>query len=518
MDCAFLYRFLKQLLHMLLCCVDFMAHKLMVVAHKLMVGQSTAILVHTHPEHKALERSYDKLVKGIQQSPGGIRTALTPLGIWSQEDVSYLSNESHDRIEHAKRIVDVMMNKVKIDSSIYRDIINILEEEVWLKASLNVLKQNYKQLVPPDTDSSDSSDDSDCDESDSGDDSDNLYSFQVKSKSSFELSQFSSTCRGEDLEFQTEQIRGQFASLITSGMMSIPSNRDRDEHQNLIFFLSELKAFQAQDTDAKRKCMLFNEKHIRRMKRKCSSVRDVFESMRGYYSWFDFRLIEKIINTFCKRDQEINKSLNDYKAALETYCKARLHRNNVRIVAGPTDRYQCVFLIDCKYRQMRISTIRNISTIICNVFELTERGALQFHAVEKGSVILIYTMPQHVANIVFPLTRQQVEALEQNSIYSQEGTIYTGSLSSRQSLSTSIIPAMFTVLGAAIGNIAGPTKLAAQYSPINSVSHLPAFSAATGLVLGIIFGASLGYIVLALFEMVFLLLTAIFRVCQIGEF
>ena len=54
-------------------------------------------------EYEALEQSYDKLIACLEQSPNDVVDKLKPSGILAPGDLSFLSNQNHDKDEKARK-------------------------------------------------------------------------------------------------------------------------------------------------------------------------------------------------------------------------------------------------------------------------------------------------------------------------------------------------------------------------------------------------------------------------------
>ena len=85
-------------------------------------GESTG-----NPEYDAIKRSYPVLVECISQDPRVIHDWMIPLGILSSKDERYLRNPAHDDSDKARAIVDVIMDQVKRDHSLYEKFVAILK-------------------------------------------------------------------------------------------------------------------------------------------------------------------------------------------------------------------------------------------------------------------------------------------------------------------------------------------------------------------------------------------------------
>ena len=198
-------------------------------------------------------------------------------------------------------------------------------------------------------------------------------------------------------------------ALVTSVVISM--KQSNVQVVDVIFFLSEIEALQAKLTTARKQCLLFDKKFVTSLQKKCHNINDIFTEIKGYYSWFNYFLIQKIIKTFCRHDNDINQMIEDYKHKMKRYSKNRVCRvsqNGFNFLRK--DRLPIVFKIDKKWDTMRVSAINTITATIRQVLNLRE-STICLRTVSNGCVELTYDLPEHVADIVFPLPEAQMTTL-----------------------------------------------------------------------------------------------------------
>ena len=386
---------------------------------------------YENPEHEAITRSYPVLVGCISQCPKDIKDCLVPLGILAPADLHYLTNHSHDNDDKARRIVDRLQAKVKEDRSCFRNIIEYFGKISSIKRGLDKLKESYAQVLeenqkwnislehpnPQDSTKTSSSEWSfhTANSSFSSTESLNLY-MSVKKEPSLSAHGDRQICFEErDLMYETRIIKEKFSSLIT--MVVISMRNSGVLVQDFIFFLSRIETFKADLTSTKNQLMLFNGKLVRQLNRKCQTVNQIFEEVDGFYSWFNHNLIKEIIETFCKNDKAVGQMMDEYSCRFKNYCKNRLcrvQRNGFNFLHK--DRTPVIFKIDREWQVMRISTIDTITAIIRHVLKV-KRSTICLRSASNGCVELTYDIPDQVADMVFPLPRDQVDALEKHKIY-----------------------------------------------------------------------------------------------------
>ncbi len=96
-----------------------------------MAGCGVATSKPDNPEHRALTKSFPKLVKCIARSPGEITDELIPFTIFSTDEKCDLRGSRLGDRDKARKIVDIVMSKVKAEPSFLSNFIGILEKLDW---------------------------------------------------------------------------------------------------------------------------------------------------------------------------------------------------------------------------------------------------------------------------------------------------------------------------------------------------------------------------------------------------
>ena len=241
-----------------------------------------------------------------------------------------------------------------------------------------------------------------------------LYQAIVEEPITIDVSDTSTVPEERTLIRETKQIRIKFAGLVAKVMKSIEENKVTIKR--LATFFHQMKATRC--TTAENPLMLFTNEAIRDIETNCKDIDDVFRKLPGYYSWFNYDLIEGIIDAFCDKNADLKTRLSNYQINMRKYCKNRLYRFPHSLNGfgeHRDDTESCVFKIDKEWEEMRFSDIDTVTEIICDVLEL-EKVAVHLRSASNGCVQLTYDIPQHVAGTVFPLTKDRKRALEKHGI------------------------------------------------------------------------------------------------------
>ena len=100
------------------------------------------------PEYRTLTQCYPTLVTCLQQSPNDIADRLRPFGIFAHEDWLFLTHESKDRDQKARRIIDVVILQVKLNPQVAHTFRLALEGAgTWTKAAVSELETTYNSFT-----------------------------------------------------------------------------------------------------------------------------------------------------------------------------------------------------------------------------------------------------------------------------------------------------------------------------------------------------------------------------------
>ena len=183
----------------------------------------------------------------------------------------------------------------------------------------------------------------------------------------------------------------------------------------LTLYLEQIEALEPVSTAVQGRILLFQSDTIDAIEKECKSIEQVLKCLKGYYSWFNYRFIEDIAEVFCEKSIEVQQELTRYKQSFIEYCNKRLLYLPDEAIPPKKDTTQCVFKIEEDWNSMTIKQLKPIKAIIRKVLQLKER-AIRLRSVKNGCVELTFDIPAHVANIVFPLSKEKVDMLTEHQI------------------------------------------------------------------------------------------------------
>ena len=136
-----------------------------------------------------------------------------------------------------------------------------------------------------------------------------------------------------------------------------------------------------------------------------SSIPDIFASLCSHMSFFDYELLEQIILKF--EDQNVLKKLDDYKKAIDSYCKNPLRQLPPNSLTNMDQNHRgcktsVKIKLDAEWNNATLADIRGFRQKFAAIFEIKEE-LLNLCSVEKGciltnfhvhtSICLLYTSP-----------------------------------------------------------------------------------------------------------------------------
>ena len=98
-------------------------------------------------EYEALNQSYASLIKCVRQSPNAIADELKSSGKLAPEVLSFLSNQTHDDGEKARKLIDAILDQVQNEPQVFDTFVSAMKAAgSWTKAAVCKLESKYKSL------------------------------------------------------------------------------------------------------------------------------------------------------------------------------------------------------------------------------------------------------------------------------------------------------------------------------------------------------------------------------------
>ena len=356
------------------------------------------------PEYIALTSCYPTLVSCIQQSPNSIADML--IERLAPKTIQDLRNPYLNPDDKARAILDAVLTQVKRDRSVFDIFTKALRDAgQWTREVVYELEQTYTSLL----DNCKQTQSSATFYHQSGDTSLNPYT----GSGPYRMTSCPDENETGPLGVNLSQIRGRFAILQIKVLEAI--EKQMVGIKRFATFLQTIKATDIPTTTAYQGCLLTPDT-IHEVKTQCKDVDDLFTILeQGYYSWFNFELIEEIVNAFCYEDATVCSELARYQLLVREHCEITLSENEFGVLRDGT--VSCVFKINKQQDTISFITLTVIKQTICEILKLTRVALFLQSARSKDCIELMYDLPVHVAQALFPLSQHQLEALEKQDIF-----------------------------------------------------------------------------------------------------
>ena len=388
------------------------------------------------PEYQTLQHCYPRLLTCITRAPNDVVIRLIPFGILTQSDLSFFSSQANTDAEKAKRILDAVRLQVQLDNQTYYSLIEALElQGLWTKAVCNELKRTHRHYCSQAQPSSSSVASDDTvpsteallrlssvaiqspasqpipDSPDLRSVSLNIYQYAVKQtklETDFNLEE-------RELKRKTEDMVHKFAALVIAVIKALV--RNNESVRSMCTYLHHIVAVEAVSIAAREPVLYFTKEFLDEAETSCTDIDGLFRKLDGYYSWFNYRLVKNIINAFLDEDIKVQTKLSEYEKQMKRYCDNRICHLQDSVngfgTHGHSGEPHVYKVNEIGWDQMRVNQLEEVKEI---VGEIVGVKFLLIRSVRNGCVELTLDFQTHVANAVFPLTQDQVDALKKHNI------------------------------------------------------------------------------------------------------
>ena len=149
--------------------------------------------------------------------------------------------------------------------------------------------------------------------------------------------------------------------------------------------------------------------------RNAGSIEDVLWVIRDYFSFFNYHVIEHIVNGLGTDQDKVE--LQTYKEQFCQYSKRRIYE--CPPVYGPmsrADHADLVLKVDSAYEQFTVEELENFEYRLTKIFQVSPQNVLRLCRVEEGCLQLMFQVPSFVQREIFPLSSEQESALVEESV------------------------------------------------------------------------------------------------------
>ena len=144
--------------------------------------------------------------------------------------------------------------------------------------------------------------------------------------------------------------------------------------------------------------------------RSAGSIENVLFIIRDYFSFFNYRVIEHIVDGLGTDQDRVE--LQNYKKEFEQYSKRRVYECPPEYGSkSNADHVDLVVKVDSVYNEFTVEELKKFQYRLSRIFCVTPQSVLRLCRVEEGCLQLIFQIPSFVQQEIFPLSSEQESAL-----------------------------------------------------------------------------------------------------------
>ena len=133
------------------------------------------------------------------------------------------------------------------------------------------------------------------------------------------------------------------------------------------------------------------------------SIDRVFAILSQYWSFFNYELLEHIIN--CKGTPNDIVNLEEYKEELKVFCRRRIDEVP-KYALGQISASETTVQMKLDLDHPTLNGIRDVKQRICKILAVPP-STLHIYSTSDGCVELAVWMPTHIRKQLFPVTNKQ---------------------------------------------------------------------------------------------------------------
>ena len=203
---------------------------------------------------------------------------------------------------------------------------------------------------------------------------------------------------------ESQEIMIQFQKLVSSTIQSF--KRRRVPLDDLVSHVMTLGAFDTVFKESQVPAFRFCFKELKA----ADTIPKVFMILNDYFSFFNYHIIEHIINTLgTKRDKA---KLQRYKEDFIRYAKRRIFECLPEFGSVSDADHADIFVkLDSQYEEYTVIQIEAFRYKLSEILCVSSQGILRVCRVDEGCIQLMFQVPSFVQQEIFPLSGEQEKAL-----------------------------------------------------------------------------------------------------------
>ena len=144
--------------------------------------------------------------------------------------------------------------------------------------------------------------------------------------------------------------------------------------------------------------------------RNARSIEDVLFIIRDYFSFFNYRVIEHIVDGL--GTEQDRAELQKYKKEFDEYSKRRVYECPPDYGSkSNADHVDLVLKVDSVYEDFTVKELKKFQYRLGRIFCVSPQSVLRLCRVEEGCLQLIFQVPSFVQEELFPLSSEQESTL-----------------------------------------------------------------------------------------------------------
>ena len=144
--------------------------------------------------------------------------------------------------------------------------------------------------------------------------------------------------------------------------------------------------------------------------RGAESIEEVLYIIRDYFSFFNYRVIEHIVDGLGTDQDRVE--LQNYKREFDVYSKRRIYECPPDYGSkSSVDHADLVLKVDSMYDDFTVEELNKFQHRLSRILGVSPQSVLRLCRVEEGCVQLIFQVPSFVQQVIFPLSSERESAL-----------------------------------------------------------------------------------------------------------
>ena len=204
------------------------------------------------------------------------------------------------------------------------------------------------------------------------------------------------------LAFESQGIMMQFQKLVSETMESLI--RRSVSLYRLVAHVMTLGAFDP--VYIKPQLSLFWDRHNEL--KAADTIPEIFLVLNDYFSFFNYDIIEHIINVLGTDEDKAN--LQSYKSKFDHYVRRRIYQCGPHL-ESETDHPNIFVKLDSRYDNYTGAEIKRFCRKLSETLHVSSKGVMLLCQVDEGCIQLTFQVPSFVQQKIFPLSKEQEKAL-----------------------------------------------------------------------------------------------------------